>query len=156
MDIQREIDNILKDKDILPPHMTESEYLEEFSRRFHQEIGDVVQKTSSRIAMDIADEEMAKCGRAVPCRHLLHATRKLCNKMARCITCPNYQPLTWWQRWLTKKEIAVMMLFVVFTISFISGLLFPEMTYPVMGSLFVAFSITFWTNYQLRKKLNKQ
>jgi len=162
MDIQQQVEELLKKKGVAPPHMNQGQFFEELSRRLEQELPETLQATVQRISREIAYDEMARVGRSVACRYAGDRSEKRCNKPSDCLTCPNYKPIPRWRRWLTApKNLKYLEILVIAaaTITFILALLFPPIGVGILCIWFVIVVISraqTYVTYKLLQLMKEQ
>lgn len=155
-DIKIELEELLKQQGVTPPHMTDEEVLEKFAERFTQEIPRVIQRLAGHIVHTIGWEEMVRIGRAVPCRYSTDPKERHCTKPPDCFECHNYRPIPRWRQWLrtrTRKELEI---FVIgwACVSLIGAILFPPVSGFVLGSWFAIVVLSRLHNYSLYKRID--
>jgi hypothetical protein len=155
MDIEIQVDEILREKGVTPPHMSQREFFEEFTRRFEQEMPLIIEAAANRINRDIGYDEMARVGRAMPCRYFWHKKKKYCNQPADCYTCLNYKPVPGWQRWLRTPKNLEFLVIGLAALCLFSALLQPPVSGFVLGVFFGLVVISRLHNYRLYKLLKE-
>lgn len=155
MDIELEVNKILKEQGVSPPNMTHEQFFEEFARRFDQEVPHICTESAARIMAEIAADEMAKIGRSIPCRHAGDKKKKYCNKIDDCYSCLNYKPIPRWWRWLTIPRNTEISFIVFATLSFIAAVAFPPISPWMLGVWFGVVVVTRLQYFQLNKMLRE-
>lgn len=125
--LDRQIEEILKRKGIIPRPLTNEELMHRVGQRMEKVLPSVMEK----ILDSIVDEELATLGRSQRCRYW---HKKGCSKgLDACrISCDGYQPCRWWQQSLGVKAtyagegfLILVCVFAGISAFFSPGLLFP-------------------------------
>lgn len=136
MGIQQQIEELLKKKGVAPPHMTEQEFMLEFSQRFDRELGPLLNKTAERITRDIVSDENARTGRSSVCRYAKEPLGQHCQPSIGCFDCPNYKPMPGWRRWL-RAQINLEVISFIFLAGWVFiGVINPELRLSTVIGLF--------------------
>jgi len=105
MDIEREVEKILKEKGVAPPGMTPEQFIEKLSNRLIEAVPLVLEQTIVRLSKEIMIEELERIGRREPCRFFRPGRRcAISQKAADCPECPHYKPVSRWSHWIRWPE----------------------------------------------------
>lgn len=153
--IQGQIERVLREKGVTPPHMTQQQFFEEFSRRFDKEVAATLTRTANRIASDIYHDEMKQVDRNIICRYARNKSEKHCCQPPDCFSCPNYRPLPRWRRWFTSPKNMEFLVIGFAALSLIVALLSPAISYIVLGMWFATIVVSRIQIYKISKILQE-
>lgn len=156
MNIEQDIEEILKKKGIAPPGMTEEQFVEKFYNRLVEMIPLMLEKTAIKIIDEIMDEEMKRIGRDEPCRFWRRGRGCISpEKPPNCRDCTSYKPRSRWRRLVRLPEFWEAAVIGAALASFVAVMFAGEISIFVLCFWFGLVVISRLHNYWIYRQLRK-
>jgi len=143
MNIELEVEKILKEQGIAPPSMSQ----EEFMRRLGEKLATVVPEKLLGVVRtashEIVAEEMKRLGRDEPCK--FYQGQKCVRGLdaSQCIECLSYKPKREWGKWfLRRPEKWEWVVIGVGTLALVLAIISPELRLWVVIFWFIMFVVS--------------
>ena len=156
MNMEQEVEEILKKKGIAPPGMTQEQFVKKFYERLLETIPLILQKTAVEIIDDIIAEEMKRIGRDKPCK-FWRSGRKciITERPPDCQDCTKYKPRSRWWRLVCMPELWEVGVIGAALASLVTAIFVKEISIYVLFFWFGIVLASRLHNYWLYRKFRK-